>query len=113
MVSSSRYKGIAITTPGNIWVTKNKVMPIFLPGKTKREKAYAAVVANVTPRAVVATETTTELNSQCPNSQLPAKSLAKKRSLKLDRLTVSGKGFGDRLNACDGVSAILITHKTG
>jgi len=35
------------------------------------------------------------------------------RSAKFSRLTSAGSGFGSRENACDGVSAIFITHSTG
>ena len=34
--SNKMYRGIAITTPGNIWVTRNIDMPMSRPGKAQR-----------------------------------------------------------------------------
>ena len=34
--SSKMYRGMAITTPGNIWVTRNIDMPMSRPGKAQR-----------------------------------------------------------------------------
>ena len=70
-------------------------------------------MAKATPSTVVVTETTTELKSQWPNSQRPAKSCAPMRLVKLSREKVSGRGLAESENACEGVNAIFTTHKTG
>src|SRR5437899_2537114 len=111
--SSSTYKGIDVTTPGNICDTKNARRLAVRPTKRKRDSAYAAEHASATPTTVVPPATTTELKSCRPNSQRPALSCVVTTSTKFCSVTSVGSGLGDMANACDGDSAILSTHNTG
>ena len=101
------YSGIAMITPGNIWVTSSPFMPAARPGNSKREKAYAAVVDSAMPITVVMAETMIELSSWRQKSRSP-RSVAK-----LSNVTVVGNGLADSAKLSSGVSAIFTTQSTG
>ena len=59
-----RNSGRISIPAGIIWLERRIIMPIFLPGKRNREKAYAAVDARETPMKEVAIVITSEFHSQ-------------------------------------------------
>src|SRR5512144_894743 len=48
---------MSMSVPGNIWDTRNDIIPTRWPGKRKRENAYAAKQARATPMTAVSAAT--------------------------------------------------------
>src|SRR4051812_28949373 len=58
---------MSVSVPGNICAMRNDISPERRPAKRKREYAYAAVHAIITPTTVVAAETIALLSTQRAN----------------------------------------------